>query len=44
MAATTETASGCDSGKCETYNDTEIKNAVHGADVVVVCLGVGRLS
>jgi len=40
----TRHAAGCDSSACGNYDSAAIKNAVQGAELVVVCLGLGTRS
>ena len=42
MANVTRLATGCDEGLCEHYNESDVMDAMDGADVIVVCLGTGN--
>ena len=42
MAKFVVNASGCDTVKCKNYNQTAIKDTVHGVDAIFVCLGLGE--
>ena len=33
---------GCKDNRCKNYNNTEVKAAVTGADLVIICLGTGK--
>jgi len=37
----TRHAAGCDNPACQNYDPDAVKNAVKGAELVVVCLGLG---
>ncbi|XP_006823397.1 uncharacterized protein LOC100375395 [Saccoglossus kowalevskii] len=41
LAGNTSYASGCDNPKCRKYDSGQVKSAVSGADMVVVCVGTG---
>ena len=36
-------ASGCDDTHCSKYDADSVKAAVGGADLIIVCLGTGRI-
>ena len=42
MANVTRLATGCDEGLCQHYNESDVMDAMDGADVIVVCLGTGN--
>ena len=42
IAHSVRNASGCDNVHCKKYNQGTIKTAVKGADVIIVCLGLGK--
>ena len=42
LAQDQEFTTGCADPHCTTYNSASVKEAVSGADVVVVCLGLGE--
>ncbi len=43
IAVNTSSAEGCTSSepRCTQYDEASIRNAVKGADIVIVCLGTG---
>lgn len=43
LATETRHANGCDDARCNSYNATQVKKAVVDAQLVIVCLGTGRL-
>lgn len=42
LANETRHASGCDDARCESYNATQVKEAVTDSQLVIVCLGTGK--
>ena len=41
LSVETRHAAGCDKPACQNYDSNAVKNAVDGAQLVVVCLGLG---
>ena len=43
LANVTQHASGCDDARCNSYNASEVKEAVLNCQFVIVCLGTGKV-
>jgi len=41
LSVETRHAAGCDNPACQNYDSDTVRNAVEGAQFVVVCLGLG---
>ena len=44
LAPVASLANGCTDPRCQDYNQTAIRTAVTGADLVVVCVGLGNFN
>ena len=43
LANVTQHASGCNDARCNSYNASEVKDAVLNCQFVIVCLGTGKV-